>query len=104
MRCIMNRLVHHEPTLVNPVSQLCTEYQFSSPAYIHWCRLLHEHPRHHRKQWEFCYVSQALAEAGALAPERRGLGFGVGTEPFCAAMATLGCHLTATDQDTRSAT
>jgi len=51
----------------------------------------------HRKQWEFCYILQALARHGAIAPGLRGLGFGVGEEPLAALFAKAGMTVTATD-------
>jgi hypothetical protein len=82
-----------------PVSQICTEAQFNSPAYDFWCRKIRETPRVHRKQWEFCYILQALARAGALAPGSAGVGYGVGQEPLPAVFATYGCTVLATDLD-----
>lgn len=87
------------PSLANPVSQACTQAQFDTPIYHYWCREIREAPRYHRKQWEFCYILQALAVNGAIAPERRGIGFGVGTEPLTAVLAARGCRILATDLD-----
>lgn len=90
-------------TLGTPVSQLCTQSQFSEPSYAYWCREIREIPRYHRKQWEFTYISQALAMHGMLAPARRGIGFGVGREPLAALFAARGCQITATDLETDAA-
>jgi SAM-dependent methyltransferase len=94
-----------EPSLDHPISQLCTESQFKAYAYRYWCREIRETPRFHRKQWEFCYILQALAVRGRLAPGMAGLGFGVGLEPLAAAIAARGAHIVATDlpQDTVAA-
>ena len=43
-------------------------------------------PRKHRKQWEFCYILQALCRAGVMRVSARGLGFGVGREPLVAVL------------------
>jgi 2-polyprenyl-3-methyl-5-hydroxy-6-metoxy-1,4-benzoquinol methylase len=86
-----------EPSLSHPVSQACTAAQFDEPAYARWCAAIGEPPRLHRKQWEFCYILQALETRGMLRPGKRGLGFGVGHEPLVAAMAQRGCEITATD-------
>jgi len=91
------------PSLANPVSQLCTQAQFDDPAYAFWCEKIGERPRFHRKQWEYCYILQALATNGVLAPESRGIGYGVGKEPLPAVMASYGCHVLATDQDAEAA-
>lgn len=85
------------PTLAQPVSQACTQSQFDEEAYAFWCEQIHETPRRHRKQWEFCFILQALARYGMLAPGRRGLGFGVGTEPLVSVFAANGARVTATD-------
>ncbi|OPA80196.1 SAM-dependent methyltransferase [Paenibacillus selenitireducens] len=55
--------------------------------------------RFHRKLWEWCFIYEALRQRGALQPNKRGLGFGVGTEPLTAAFASHGCQITATDLD-----
>src|SRR2546430_1704158 len=86
-----------EPTLEHPVSQLCTQRQVDSRAYRAWCAVMREEPRYHRKQWEFCYILQALAEAGVMEPEFRGIGFAVGREPLSAILAQHGCRVLATD-------
>jgi hypothetical protein len=51
----------------------------------------------------FCYILQALASLGALAPANRGLGNGVGQEPLPAVMASYGREVLATDLDPASA-
>ena len=79
-----------EPSLARPVSQVCTQSQFYEPAYVYWCGQFREAPRTHRKQWEFCYILQALSVRGKLSPEVRGLGFGVGEEPLAALFAARG--------------
>ena len=89
--------VFGEPRLSRPVSQVCTESQFYEPAYAYWCEQFREHPRTHRKQWEFCYILQVLSVRGKLSPEFRGLGFGVGEEPLAALFAARGVEVTATD-------
>lgn len=85
------------PTLAAPAWQLCTESQIHEARYAHWCAEIREHPRPHRKQWEFCYVLEVLEQQGCLQPGRRGLGFGVGHEPLPAVMAARGCAVVATD-------
>lgn len=86
-----------DPSLAQPVSQPCTAAQFDEPDYARWCAAIGEPVRLHRKQWEFCYILQALETRGMLAPGKRGLGFGVGREPLVAAIAARGCEVTATD-------
>jgi len=95
---------HPEPALEHPVSQLCTQGQVDSLAYRRWCQAMGEPPRYHRKQWEFCYILEALAEAGMLTDGARGLGFGVGQEPLSAIFAARGCQVLATDAPEDSGT
>ena len=98
--------IDSEPSLTNPVSQMATQAQCSSDAFLYWCyetRLPHA-PIFHRKLWEYAYILQALSEAGMMAPGRRGLGFGVGKEPLVAVMAQRGCEIVATDLDLEEAT
>ena len=52
----------------------------------------------HRKMWEWLFIAEALSERDMLRPGRRGLGFGVGTEPLVALFASTGCDVVATDQ------
>ena len=92
-----------EPTLAQPVSQLCTEGQFREAVYARWCREIRELPVLHRKQWEFVYVLQVLEQSGLLIPGLRGLGFGCGREPLAAYFATRGCTIVATDLDAAAA-
>ncbi len=94
-----------EPTLRDPVSQMCTAAQFDEPAYQQWCDRLRVNRHMHRKQWEFIYILQCLERYGALKEGAVGMGFGVGTEPLPAVMAAMGCKVLATDlpsEDTRS--
>lgn len=86
-----------DPSLTHPVSQACTQAQMAEPAYAYWCKRIHESPKMHRKQWEFCYILQALSRHGAMSPGLRGLGFGVGEEPLTALFAAHGIEVTATD-------
>ena len=93
----------NEPTLTHPVSQACTQAQTAEPAYVYWCTRLREQPKYHRKQWEFCFILQALARQGVLAPGLHGLGFGVGEEPLPAVLAAHGVSVVATDLETAKA-
>jgi hypothetical protein len=97
------QIVETEPTFARPVSQRVTQAQIDSPEYAAWCASFGESPRSHRKQWEWCYILQALKRGGCLKPGRRGLGFGVGREPLPAVMAAHRCQVLATDQALESA-
>lgn len=97
------KVVEGAPSFALPVSQACTQAQMADPLYARWCHELWETPSTHRKQWEFCYILQALEASGALQSGARGLGFGVGDEPLTAAFAARGIGITATDLDTEMA-
>ena len=86
-----------EPSLWEPVSQDCTQAQLEEAHYSHWCSLIREEPRMHRKQWEFAYILQALHMHDMVEEGRRGLGFGVGKEPLAAVFANRGVEILATD-------
>jgi len=92
-----------EPSLWEPVSQACTQSQLEEPHYAHWCSLIREDPRMHRKQWEFAYILQALHMHDMVEDGRRGLGFGVGKEPLAAVFANRDVEIVATDLDTQDA-
>lgn len=102
-----NRMFVRRPaTLADPVSQACTAAQFDEPEFAGWIEALGMRPKHHRKQWEFAYILQALDRYGMLRPGARGIGFGVGRERLPALMAARGCSILATDMsadDPRSA-
>lgn len=85
------------PSLTHPVSQACTRNQFDEDIYAYWCAQIDERAWLHRKQWEFCFIAQALAVHGMLAPGRRGIGFGVGSEPLAAIFASRGAIVLGTD-------
>ena len=78
-------------------SEPCSEYHFYLDHFRYWSGQLRENPRFHRKQWEFVYIAQALQERGLLAEGKRGLGFGVGTEPLVSLFARDGVQVVATD-------
>ncbi len=80
-------------------SEACRLDHFLSPRYRYWCDQLKEYaPRLHRKQWEWVYICAVLHERGLLTHGKRGLGFGVGTEPLADLFASLGVTIVATDQ------
>lgn len=78
-------------------SRICTQEQFDTEEYAYWCEQFKQEPKLHRKQWEYVFICKVLHERGLLAPGRRGIGFGVGTEPLPALFARLGCEIVATD-------
>jgi len=84
-------------TLAAPASQLCTERQIDEPAYAAWLAEIGEANRRHRKQWEVVYALAVLRAHGMIAPGRRGIGFGCGTEWLPSYLAGHGCAVVATD-------
>ncbi len=86
-----------KPTFPGLISQACTQAQMESPECRQLAAALDRRALMHRKQWEWCFIVQALLERGMLRPGRRGLGFGVGTEPITAYIAARGCEIVATD-------
>jgi 2-polyprenyl-3-methyl-5-hydroxy-6-metoxy-1,4-benzoquinol methylase len=86
-----------EPSIADPVSQLCTGGQFDESLYAELCALMGAKPALHRKQWEFVWILSCLRKAGLMRPGARALGFGVGREPLPAVMAAHGVEVTATD-------
>jgi hypothetical protein len=86
-----------EPRLRGAISQGCTYAQLRSAEYRSWCDRLGEQPLVHRKLWEWVYALEVLEEAGMMQAGRRGLGFGVGTEPITAYLARHGCEIVASD-------
>jgi SAM-dependent methyltransferase len=78
-------------------SRMCTQAQFLTPEFAYWRGKLKQDLLWHRKQWEFCFIAQALWERDMLRSGRRGCGFGVGVEPLPALFASLGCQITASD-------
>ena len=87
-----------EPTISEPVSQLCTFEQMATPEYNTLCGRLKISPENvSRKMWEYTYILSVLERAGKIGQGLRGLGFAVGTEPLPSAFAAGGCLITATD-------
>lgn len=90
---------HDEPNLDRIGWQLVTSGQMEGPLYERWCMLTHDKPAMRRKNWEWVYILEVLKQHEMLAEGKRGLGFGCGTEPLTALMASMGCEILATDLD-----
>jgi hypothetical protein len=75
----------------------------ADPAYDRWLAAVGQTHGRHRKVWEWCFMLQALEERDLLRDGVRALGFGVGTEPLVAALATRGVRVVATDQPAEQA-
>ena len=92
-----------EPNLNRIGWQLVTSGQMEGPLYERWCALARDTRVKHRKVWEWVYILEVLKQHGMLAEGKRGLGFGCGTEPLSALMASMGCEILATDLDEETA-
>ncbi len=90
-------LYEEQPGLLK--SRLCSQEQMETEEHARWCSEFRRTPSLHRKHWEHVFIARALHERGKLAPGRRGIGFGVGTEPLPATFARLGAAVVATDLD-----
>ena len=91
-----------KPGLVSPnalfASSLCRLEDHQHPRYSEICEeTIKEVPRLHRKQWEFIYIIEKLSKNNCLIFGKRGLGFGVGTEPLPSYFVSKGCSILATD-------
>lgn len=87
-----------EPSLDNPVWQLCTSEQMQTATYRSLCdRLGLEWTAPHRKVWEFAFILAALEHKRMLLPGYKGLGFGTGTEHLPSVFARSGLKIVATD-------
>lgn len=75
----------------------CSASDLTHPRYFELCRLLHETPRWHRKQWEWVFVLHHLLKSGVVKPGNSGVGFGVGREMLPAVFASFGASVIATD-------
>jgi SAM-dependent methyltransferase len=78
-------------------SKACVQADIEAAWFSYWSHRLAATPVYHRKLWEFCYILQALGEAGVLEPGRSGLGFGCGEEPLPSLFAAMGVTVLATD-------
>jgi hypothetical protein len=87
-----------------PNSTPCRQESFEQPHFPYWSRRLAMGFCYHRKAWEHVFICQALWERGAIRPDARGLGFGVGREPLTALFASEECDVVATDISAREAT
>ncbi len=93
----------------------CQRSHFSDPQYQRWARMLQVESDPllerwagwtqggdliHRKAWEWAAILEAGRLGGVLVPGKRAIGFGVGTEPIAAVLASLGLSVLATDAPT----
>ncbi|TFW17792.1 hypothetical protein E4L98_19820 [Duganella callida] len=75
----------------------CSAADFYHPRFSAIARAMAIPPMLHRKFWEWAYIVNAAQTSGVVAPGKRALGFGVGTERMPALFAQGGMQVTATD-------
>lgn len=75
----------------------CSAADFYHPRFAQIAAELAIQPMLHRKFWEWAYIVHIAQSRGVIAPDKRALGFGVGTERMPALFAKGGMHVTATD-------
>lgn len=80
-------------------SKPSTQADLESDWVAYWASQLKVPVIFHRKLWELCYAMQAFHNAGVLEEDKRGLGFGCGTEPLPSLMASRGVEVVVTDLD-----
>lgn len=86
------------PPLGPRLQKICDAADWTDPRFLMVVRrALGRRPRVHPRQWEMAAAFLALAEAGVLRPEARGIAFGSGREPLTFAVASRVAHLVATD-------
>ena len=75
----------------------CCAADVLHPRYAEIANMFHHPVTRHRKQWEWVYIVHHLIRMNAVGPGRRGLVFGVGSEPLPALFASMGAQIVATD-------
>jgi SAM-dependent methyltransferase len=86
------------PLAVPLTSRLCIQADLDSAWLAFWRRELRFPPHYHRKLWEWCFIAQALFNAGKLREGCAGLGFGCGEEKLPSLFVKYGASVLATDQ------
>ena len=75
----------------------CSAADMLAAEYQQICTEIFRPLMFHRKLWEWAFIVHHLRRLHAIGPGRRGLVFGVGTEPLPSLFAKDGAHITATD-------
>jgi hypothetical protein len=91
--------VSNHPFMAN---SSCSARDFFHPDFARICAMLDLRPSHHRKIWEYAFIVHHLERFEMLRQDpdgqgKRGLGFGVGSEPLPSLFAKHGAVVTATD-------
>lgn len=85
------------PTLLDPVTQICTRSQCEESFFQAYCKELNLTPVVNRKHWEYAYILSVIEKFGFGEPFHDAIGFGVGKEPIPAWLANKGIYVMATD-------
>jgi len=85
-------------------SKICNKKDFNSNWYAKCCCEMKQKPIFHRKQWEYCIITEILQERNLLKKGKVGLGFAVGEEPLPALFASYGVYILATDINPKTQT
>jgi hypothetical protein len=106
----IEQLRQSAPVFLNPVHGIsppiegpymaystCSAADMKNQRYVEFCHAAVIPPVFHRKCWEWAFVTHHLLHHGAVGPGKRGLVFGVGTEPLPSYFASLGAQIVATD-------
>ena len=75
----------------------CSAADFETADFARLCAELARPVQYHRKLWEWVFITHRLRCHGVAAAGKRGLGFGVGTEPLPSRFAKDGAEILATD-------
>lgn len=76
---------------------ICTHRMMRSKKFERLMAVLGEANVVHRKLWEYHFIVETLRRSGLLKENRRGIGFGVGSEPLASYFASCGVEVLATD-------
>lgn len=95
---VEKRPVPDAPAHAGLTGKVCTQADMESDWLRYWLAAMRLPFTYWRKLWEYAFVCQALWEAGMMAPGRRGLGLGCGSEPLPSFLVSRGCDIAAGDQ------
>lgn len=90
-------VVSQAPTFASPTSQLVSASQFYEPRFREVAARLKLATALDRKNWEYCFIVNAIESYAAIGPGTRGLAFGCGMEFISSVMAAHGSDILATD-------
>lgn len=83
--------------LLPPKSVICRYREMKSGKFDQLMSVLGESRVAHRKLWEYFFIVETLRKHRLLREARRGIGFGVGSEPLASYFASCGVEVLATD-------